>query len=168
MKLQRVAQIDILMIASAPVKGVASVALQSFEIDLTLIENIDVVLRKILADDADDADRREKARAQGEVRSRAAEDTLGRAERRLDGIESHGTDDQNTHKYFPMIGSSSARIFFGIRARSVMIASFNAEAQPQARGADNSAAARAIVRCARATFCFSTVSTCSISTSPAW
>ena len=37
----------------------------------------------------------------------------------------------------------------------------------QERGADNSAAARAIVRCARATFCLSTVRTCSISTSPA-
>ena len=54
-----------------------------------------------------------------------------------------------------------------MRARSVMIASFNADAQAQARGADSFATARRIVRWARSTLFFSTVNTCSISTLPA-
>lgn len=48
------------MIATAPVKGVALVALQPLEVDLPPIENIDVILGKILADDADDPYRCEK------------------------------------------------------------------------------------------------------------
>src|ERR1051325_11249436 len=116
MKLQRVAHVDVFMIASAPVKGVAFVALKTLKIDLPLIESLDVILGKILTDNANDPHRSEKTRTEREVRSRAAEDALGRAERRLDRIECHGTDDENTHKYFPMRGCSSVRIFFGIRS----------------------------------------------------
>src|ERR671918_210753 len=166
MQLDRIADIDVFMIATAPMKGIALCALDPINVDLSLGEQVEVVLRKIFTDNADDADRSEKTCAQSEVRRRSAEDALGRAEWRFNRIKGDGTDNQYAHKYFPIIGRNATPSFFGIRARSVMIASFNAEAQAHERADDNCVTARRIVRRARSTFCLSTVSTCSISTSP--
>src|SRR6185503_19483188 len=155
------------MIAPAPVKSISFAALNAFDVDITLGKNIQIILGKILADHTDDPHRGKKAGAESEIRRRTAENALGRAERGFDGVKSNGADNQDTHRYFPMIGFNSARNFLGIRDRSVMIASFSAEAQAQERAWVSSAAARRIVRWARSTLFLSTVKTCSISTSPA-
>src|SRR6185436_8920370 len=164
MQLYGIAKIDVFMVASAPVEGVSLGPLDALDVDIPLGENIQVVLRKVVADHADDPHRGEKAGAEREISRRPAQNTLGRAKWRLNGIESNRADYQHAHRYFPMIGLSSARNFFGIRDRSVMIASFNAEAQEQARAGSSFAAAPRMVFWARSTLFLSTVNTWSIST----
>src|SRR6266550_179163 len=167
MQLEGVTQVDVFVVTAAPMKRIAFLALYALNVDVALIEEVDIILRKILADHADDPHRREQARAQSEIRRRPAQDAFGRPEGRFDRIKSDGSNNQDTHKYFPTMGRKSARSFFGMRARSVIIASFNADAQAQERKAVNRATACRIVRCARSTLRFSTASTCSIWTSPA-
>src|SRR5215468_5492462 len=74
---------------------------------------------------------------------------------------------RNFHRYLPIIGPSSVRIFFGIRDGSVIIAFFSDDAQAHERKSDNDGTTRLMVSCANATFWANTFSTCSISTSPA-
>src|SRR5262245_40969914 len=178
MQLDGVALVDIFVIAAAPVKCIARFAFDAADIDIALGEQIEIILRKVFADDADDSHRGKETRAEGEVRGRTAQDALRRTERRLDRIKGNRANNQDTHRvnpkprisnqrYFPMIGRRAARTFLGISAGCVIIASFNAEAQPQTRSWVNEATARRIVFCASSTFCLSTASTRSISTSPA-
>src|SRR3990172_5496491 len=167
MQLQRIAHVDVLVVAPAPMKSLALFALYSFDVDVAPFEKLQVVIGKIIADDADDPDRRKKTRRQGKIRRRTAENPLRRARWRFDGIEGDGSYDQYTHRYFPIIGFSLARTCLGMRAGSVIIAFFNAEAQEQAGEVGGTRAIRRTVFCARATFWVKTARTCSISTSAA-
>jgi hypothetical protein len=53
--------------------------------------------RKVLADDADQLHRAEKAGRVGKIRRRAAEDSLARCGGRLNGIDRNGADDEQRH-----------------------------------------------------------------------
>src|SRR5262249_53247459 len=128
---------------------------------------IQVFLRKILADNPDNAHRSKKTRRQGEIGGRSAEDALRGSEGCFNGIKRNRTDNQNAHRYFPMIGRRSERSFFGIRVRSVIMASFSDDRQAQARESAKSVTVRPMIFWASATFCCSTARTLSISTSPA-
>src|SRR4051794_7142780 len=123
MKLQGVAHVQVFMVFAPPVKGVAALALEALKVDTPAPEELDVLLGKILPDDADDPHGREEAGAHGEIGRRAAENALGRARRSLDRIERDGADYEYAHlMYFPMIGFRSRAVFFGIFFRSVIIA----------------------------------------------
>src|SRR5206468_1286105 len=165
-QLQGVAHVDVLVISPAPVKSIAPFALDSFEIDPALGKKLEVLLGKILTDDPDDTNRSKKTRRQREVGSRTAQDPLCGAEGSFDGIECHRADNQNAHRYLPIMGFRLARTFLGMRVRSVMIASLSDDSQPQDRASDSAVTTRRIVLCASSTFCCKTFKTCSISTFP--
>src|SRR5262245_5672986 len=148
-------------------KGIAGFAPDAFEIDLPLAEQIQVFLGKILADHTDNAHGSEKTRRQGKIGCRSPEYALRGPEGCFNGIKRNRTDNQNAHRYFPMIGRRSERICFGILVLSVIIASFSDDLQAQARASVKRATVRPMILWASATFCCSTARTLSISTSPA-
>ena len=77
MEFDGIALIDVFMIAAAPMKSVALLALDAGDIDSALGKQIQVILREILADDANDPHRRKITRAEGKIGRRAAENSLG-------------------------------------------------------------------------------------------
>src|SRR5919198_627857 len=112
-----------------------------------------MLLGKILADDPDDLHRSKKTRSQGKVRGRTSQNALRGAKGRLDRIKRDCADDQDTHRYLPIMGFSLTRMPLGMRARSVMIAFLSDTAQSQDRPSDKVIATRRIVLCANSTFC---------------
>src|SRR5574341_2595530 len=101
MQLEGVAQVDVLVVTPAPMKGIAFLALDPVGVDIPPSKKFQVLSGKVLADDADDSHRSEKTRRQREIRGRAAQNPLRRAERSLDGIERHSPYDQYTHPFNP-------------------------------------------------------------------
>ena len=63
MQFDGIALIDVFVIAAAPVKSVALLALDACDIDVALGEQIEIILREILADHANDPHRRKETRA---------------------------------------------------------------------------------------------------------
>src|SRR3990172_7777659 len=103
MQLEGVAQVDVLVVTPPPMKGVALFALDPVGVDVPPSKKLDVLIGKILANDADDSHRSEKTRRQGEVGRRSTQDPLRRAERRLDGIKRDSPDNQNAHLFNPKL-----------------------------------------------------------------
>src|SRR3990167_7864409 len=101
MKLQSVPHVDVLVITPAPMKSIALFALDPVSVDVPASKKLQVLIGKILADDADDSHRSEKTRRQRKIRGRPAQNPLRRTERRLDGIERHSPHNQNAHLFDP-------------------------------------------------------------------
>src|ERR1051325_11769547 len=101
MQLQRVSNIDVLMVFASPVKRIARFALQSCEIDFAPLEEIDIFLRKILPYDSDDPHGRKKTRSEGEIGCRSAENPFRGTKGSFNGIECHRAHHQNAHLTSP-------------------------------------------------------------------
>src|SRR3990170_6470067 len=97
MQLQGVAQVDVLVVTPPPMKGVALFALDPVGVDVPSSKKLDVLIGKILADDADDSHRSEETRRQRKIRGRPAQNPLCHTERRLDGIKRDSPHDQDAH-----------------------------------------------------------------------
>ena len=67
------------------------------DVDIALGEQAQILGAKIGADRADDTDRRKKTRREREIAGRAAQDLIGPALLRLDGVVGDRTDHHDTH-----------------------------------------------------------------------
>src|SRR5262245_46232644 len=97
-QVERVANVDVFVVAAAPIKRRAGFALESREVDTALLEEFDMLARKILSDDAHDANRREKTRGDGKIRRRASEFAVYGARGRFDRVERDSPDDEDAHE----------------------------------------------------------------------
>src|SRR6185369_17290075 len=70
-QLDRVAHVEIFVIAAAPVKRVAARALEPLKVDAAAAEKLQILFGKIPADDAHDSHGGEEARAHAEISRRA-------------------------------------------------------------------------------------------------
>ena len=91
-----VAAVVVLVVASAPGEGAAGgVGEEAVEVDTTLGELVAVAIAEVMADDADDAGRREVARREARVGRAAAEDAVALVVRGDDAVVSDGADDED-------------------------------------------------------------------------
>jgi hypothetical protein len=96
--LQCFRDVEVVTIPAAPAKGRSVGLLEPGDVDRPRREGaLQFVERKVGADHADELHRREVARRRREERTGPAEDVVRAPERRLDGIERHGADDENCH-----------------------------------------------------------------------
>lgn len=95
MHLQRVAIVQIAVIAALPAEGLAALlGAQAESVNTVIAEQAAMLLRKVLADDADQARPGEEAGGVREVGRRTAERVVHGAAGRLDAVERQGADDQ--------------------------------------------------------------------------
>ena len=90
--LERAAIVHVQLIFAGPMECFAGRDLQTFEVDLVLFVERDVVLREIFTDDADEFDGREKARGDGGMTGGTAEQARVLRIRGANGIKGCGTD----------------------------------------------------------------------------
>ena len=81
-----------------PAEGFPGNDLEAGEIDLAIAEKFDMLLREILADDADEADGREVRCGNGAVGSGATEEIFVFGELGFDVIQRDGANDENGHR----------------------------------------------------------------------
>src|SRR3989304_6744763 len=103
MQLQGAAEFAVVRMPPPPMKGVALFALDPVGVDVPPSKKLDVLIGKILADDADDSHRSEKTRRQSEVGRRSTQDPLRRAERRLDRMQTTSPHNQDAHLFNPKL-----------------------------------------------------------------
>ena len=93
LQVQRVALVHVLVIAPGPRAGEPAAPLQAGQIDAALREELDLVLRKVLADRRHHLHRREEARGHRKVGRRATQGAIDFAMRGFDGIKEDRSDD---------------------------------------------------------------------------
>ena len=94
---QRFAIVHIGRVLAGPEKRLAGDAIEAGEIDLARRQKIDVFLREILADDADDFDLRVIRGGEGDVGARSAEHAVYFSMRRFDAVIGNGSNDDEGH-----------------------------------------------------------------------
>ena len=92
------ARVHVPHVFAGPAEGFSGNNLQAFEVDAAAAEEVDVLLREILADDADEAYRRETRCGNGAVGSGAAEEVFVFGELSFDVIQPDGANDKNGHR----------------------------------------------------------------------
>src|SRR5262249_50397511 len=139
--------------------------LEAGEIDAAAAEELDVLAREVVADDADEADvPRQERRGDRDVARRAAEDVGPAAERPVEVVERHRADDEKPlfgHRYFPMMPARRWRASGVTWAGSVMSAPRAALGQRPSRGGRTRSAARRTMSRAVSTLRRRTASTAS-------
>ena len=105
---QRAAIVHVRLVFARPVKRFAGQNLQAFEINFVPVIKPDVFFGEIGADDANQFHRAEKARGDGGVAGRAAQQARIFRSRSLDGIQRRRTDNENAH--FKLILNSEFRV----------------------------------------------------------
>src|SRR5450759_2492076 len=94
---QGLAIVHIGRVLAGPEKRLAGDAIQAAEIDLAGRQKIDVFLREIFADDADDFNLREIRGGEGDVRARSAEHAVYFSMRRFDAVIGYGPNHDEGH-----------------------------------------------------------------------
>ena len=87
--------IEIVAITTAPTEAGAAHLFEAGQIDTAIGQRLQQVYWVVVTDDTHQLYRREVRRRRREVRTRPAEHFIGLAERRFDGIERNGTDDED-------------------------------------------------------------------------
>ena len=95
--LQRLAVVHIGRVLTGPEEGLAGDAIETGEIDLAGRQEIDVFLREILADDADDFDLRKIRGGERNVGARSAEHAVNFSMRRFDAVIGNGSNHDEGH-----------------------------------------------------------------------
>ena len=90
---QRPAVVHVRLVFAGPVKRFSGQDLEAAQVNFVPAIKLDVFFRKILADNADQFDRREEARGDGGMAGGAAEQARVFPGGSFDGIECGGTDD---------------------------------------------------------------------------
>lgn len=91
------ARVKIPVVFARPAEGRPFDHLQPFEVDPAPVEKLDILLRKIVPDDADEIYATEEAGGNGRVRGRAAELVGMLFEWCFDSIKGNGADNENRH-----------------------------------------------------------------------
>ena len=101
------------MVAPAPEERAAGrIGEQAIEVDAAFGELVAVAVAEVMADDADNARRREVARGEARVGGAAAEDAFPFVVRGDDAVVSHGADDEDRIDLDGLLTDSSGRTFF--------------------------------------------------------
>ena len=95
MRLERFGGVEIVAIASTPAEAGATDFLETRQIHAALDERLQQVEGVVVTDHAHQLHRREVRRRRREIGARSAEHIIGLTERRLDGIERDGPDDEH-------------------------------------------------------------------------
>src|ERR1035437_4534732 len=95
--LQGLAIVHIGRVLTGPEEGLAGDAVEAGEIDLAGRQKIEVFLREVLADDADDFDLREIRGGEGDIRARSAEHAVYFSMRRFDAVIGNGSNHDEGH-----------------------------------------------------------------------
>src|SRR5207253_4375350 len=135
LRVQRLRGIQIESVPAPPAESPSRRALQAIEVDATPAQEVEVLERKVLADDADHRDPGEQARGGGEVGSTSAQHVLALAERRLHRIERDAAHHQEAHalNLSPRSKAGRSRAAGGIWAGAVITELSSARAQAQTR-----------------------------------
>ena len=94
-RVNRLAAVQVEAVFPFPAKGLARHLFEAGEIDLPSAEHLVDVCAEIFADHGDNPHLREKRRGDREIGGRAADDAVGFAKGRFDGIERDGSDSKN-------------------------------------------------------------------------
>ena len=99
LRVERVAVVEVPGVAARPEERLpARHALDVVGRDAASVEDAELLVAEVLADDAHDAHVREEARREREMGGRAPEQAITLAERSLDRVERDGTDDDEGHE----------------------------------------------------------------------
>ena len=102
----RLARVHVPGVFARPAKRFPLHALHAADVDLARFPKVKFRFRKIVADHADQIHWRKEARAQRRVGGRTAELIGVFFDRRFNGVECDGTNDENRHKEFLDLGIS--------------------------------------------------------------
>ncbi len=92
------ARVHVALVLASPAERLAALLDdQARGVDLSTFEELAVLGREVLADDADEPDGREVARRVGKIGGRPAQGVVGDAVRGLDRVESDRADDEQGH-----------------------------------------------------------------------
>ena len=121
LRVERMRRVEVVVVPSAPEeRAAARDPLDVCDVDPVVREDAKLLVAEVVADDPDHPDVGEEARSEREVRRRAAEQALARAEGRLDGVERDGADAGEAHPPVatPVASPAAARSVSALSVRS--------------------------------------------------